>query len=143
VMDEYGEIVGVVTMDDIMASIFGEIEKPASANDQDMTMTTENSWKVLGSTSISAFNARMQANLDDSFVQTIAGLVLHNLGEMPVIGSQTVLNEWSFTVTEMKDRRITELLVVGSAPVIAPQSSPDQPSADSNDDLDSLSKESE
>ncbi|MBF0158607.1 MAG: HlyC/CorC family transporter, partial [Magnetococcales bacterium] len=138
VLDEYGEILGVATMDDIMESIFGEIDRPVADTDQqEMVMISEGKWRVSGNMEVSSFNGRNQTRFDDTLVQTMGGLVLHSLGEMPVVGNQMVMDGWSFTVTAMKERRITELLV--EAP--ADRAVDTQPSGDNREDQDHSDQE--
>lgn len=114
VITEYGELSGLVTMDDLMTSLFGQL--PGSGGEAAVELLAQGVCRVEGGMEVAAFNTRMAAHLDEGQAQTLAGLVLHLLGEVPVVGARVALPPWHFTVTGMAGLRVVELTVRGPIP---------------------------
>lgn len=108
VLDEYGGTAGLVTMEDLLEEIVGDIfdehdrpEQPAAPPDAAPLLD--------GTLSIAEFNAAHDAALDDTDYTTVGGLVFGELGRLPVPGDRAVLDGRTFEVVEMDGRRIRTL----------------------------------
>jgi putative hemolysin len=112
VVDEYGGVTGLVSMEDMLECIFGDIP---SASDNigaiDMKRLDDGSTRVFGAMPISQFNQEIGGLPESSEFDTIAGLVLHELGELPVEGTGIVIHDIEFTVDEVDNNRIQTLTV--------------------------------
>ena len=111
VLDEYGGTAGLVTMEDLLEEIVGEIldekdepPEPESRESPDLVL-------VPGSTNIADLNARFGLDVPDEDYTTIGGFVFGVLGRLPVVGDRVTAGGAVFTVREMEGRRIETLAV--------------------------------
>ncbi len=106
-VDEFGGVTGLVTMEDLLECIFGEILSPSEVRQQ---LTVEDlgggRYAVDGGMPLDEFNLAMGADFSDEYGETLGGLLLHHYGELPVEGAAIALSEFHFTVTEVGDNRI-------------------------------------
>jgi putative hemolysin len=111
VLDEYGGTAGLVTMEDLLEEIVGEIrdekDEPAEVEER------ESPHLVLlpGSTPITDVNERHGMNVPEADYATIGGYVFGTLGRLPSVGDRVTVNGAVFTVREMEGRRIETLAV--------------------------------
>jgi len=106
-VDEYGGVTGLVTMEDLLECIFGEIHSPSDAHYQISIKDREKGrYAVDGSIAIAEFNAEMDSNLSDEWGETIGGLLLHHYGELPPEGARIEFDRFLFTVVEVDENRI-------------------------------------
>ncbi len=120
-VDEYGGVTGLVTMEDLLECIFGDIPSPFGVEkNHHIEALAEDKWSVNGALSVADFNRNFDANLAEDQAETIGGLVLLAFGELPVNGASTDINEFTFTVSTVEGNRITQLAVAvpnsGTAP---------------------------
>lgn len=114
VVDEYGGVAGLVTIEDVLEEIVGEIddehddEKPPV-----MIQSLEGSqgWQVSALTPIEDFNEVIGTAFPDEEFDTIGGLVTAEFGHLPIMGEETVAGDLLFHVTQADDRRVLELRV--------------------------------
>jgi len=99
VVDEFGSVVGIVTLEDALEEIFGEIQD--GGEEQDLANVGEDHWKALGRMETSDFNTVTGAGLPDTGAQTLAGLVLSRLGHRPRPGDEVNVDGFSFKVIEV------------------------------------------
>jgi CBS domain containing-hemolysin-like protein len=111
VLDEYGGTAGLVTMEDLLEEIVGEIldekdepPEPEERESPDLVL-------VAGSTNIADLNERFGLSVPDEDYTTIGGFVFGVLGRLPVAGDRVVAGGAVFTVREMDGRRIETLAV--------------------------------
>ncbi len=110
VVDEYGGVSGVVTIEDILELIVGEIEDETDdAIEEDIKHLASNVYQVKALTELSDFNDFFATCLDEEDADTIGGLVLHQFGHMPKKGEIVVINKLEFKVTAADSRRIQTL----------------------------------
>src|SRR6266513_90644 len=111
VLDEYGGTAGVVTMEDLLEEIVGEIldeyDEPPEAPEREGPDIVV----VAGSTHISELNERFGLDVPDEDYTTIGGYVFGVLGRLPVVGDRVIAGGAIFTVREMDGRRIETLSV--------------------------------
>ena len=129
VVDEYGLVTGMVTLTDILEELVGELPgEPQALVDRPVTRRPDGSWLVDGMESYDA--VRLQIGLpaipaeDRGGYTTIAGLVLAQLGRVPITGDQIQLGEFVIEVVDLDERRIDRLLV-RQAPGAEPPAAPD------------------
>ncbi len=109
-VDEYGGVTGLVTMEDLLECIFGDIPSPSDINENvDVEVQTDGSRHVDGAMSIEQFNREFSARLEDEESETIGGMVLNAHGELPAKGAILNIGGIEFTVTEVSNNRIQEL----------------------------------
>ncbi len=109
VVDEFGEIVGIVTLEDVLEELFGEIREEHDREEKEIVRRADGSYRVLGKTAIHRFNDAFRASLPDQEWDTVAGLLLHEFGRLPGRGDSLVLGEFRFWVERLKGIRIAEV----------------------------------
>ena len=109
VVDEFGEVVGIVTLEDVLEELFGEIREEHDREENEILERPDGSWRVLGKTPIHRFNDAFQAGLPDQEWDTVAGLLLHEFGRLPGRGDSIVLGSCRFTAERVKGIRIVEV----------------------------------
>jgi CBS domain containing-hemolysin-like protein len=113
VLDEYGGTAGVVTMEDLLEEIVGEIlDEYDTPEDAEAPLhTREGDTLVPGSTHIGELNEHFSLTVPDEDYTTIGGYVFGVLGRLPVVGDRVIAGGGIFTVREMTGRRIESLSV--------------------------------
>ena len=120
VVDEYGQISGAVTIEDVLEQIVGEIEDEHDVDDDSFVKQLEtNSFHVKANTTIEDFNEYFQTALSDEEFDTIGGLVMHQLGHVPERGEHIVFADMEFEVLNADSRRIRLLKVDTAVPEAA------------------------
>ncbi|MDO1530197.1 transporter associated domain-containing protein [Fulvimonas sp. R45] len=117
VVDEYGGVAGLITIEDVLEQIVGEIddehddeEEPALIHAQ-----ADGSWLVSALTPIEDFNEDVGAAFSDEEFDTIGGLITACFGHLPEAGEETVAGDFLFLVTEADDRRVQQFRVTRRA----------------------------
>ena len=112
VVDEYGGVSGLVTIEDILEEIVGEIEDETDDHEEASILPTESgAFTVEAITEISDFNEFFDVGLADDEFDTVGGLVLHALGRLPELGETITIDNFHFKVTGGDNRKITQLEV--------------------------------
>lgn len=111
VVDEYGALQGLITLEDILEEIVGEIRDEYDMHETQRSMKPEadGSWLVEGSMTIRDLNRAMDWNLPDDEANTIAGLVIHEAQVIPMPGQAFSFHGFRFEVVERRENRITKL----------------------------------
>ncbi len=110
VVNEFGAIIGLVTMEDVLEEIFGEAssEKPEEA---ELVEVGEGSWEVLGRMELNTFREKFDHRLSAPGVRTLGGYLLYMFGRMPSIGESITSDGFRFTVKEVRRMRIHRVLL--------------------------------
>ncbi|HXR18590.1 MAG TPA: transporter associated domain-containing protein [Steroidobacteraceae bacterium] len=112
VVDEYGGVAGLVTIEDVIEQIVGDIGDEFDVeDDQNIRREGERQFSVRGSTRIDEFNQYFHAELPEGQFDTVAGLVMKQLGRMPRRGETVMLGMFEFRVMRTDRRRIDSLRV--------------------------------
>lgn len=113
VVDEYGGTSGLITLEDIMEEIIGEIRDEYDKEETQVTKLTENSYLVLGKISVDDVNELLNAKLpvSEGEFETLGGLVLNYAGHIPKEGYSFQLENYKFTVKEVSNKRIKKVLI--------------------------------
>ncbi|WP_170371196.1 HlyC/CorC family transporter [Ruegeria arenilitoris] len=112
VVDEYGSLRGLITLEDILEEIVGEIADEFDVDeDVTVTRTEDGQYLVEGSMTIRDLNRAMDWSLPDDEANTIAGLVIHEAQMIPTVGQVFSFHGFRFEVVEREGNRITWLKV--------------------------------
>ena len=117
VVDEYGGVAGLVTIEDVLEQIVGDIEDEHDVGDIDEQIVpqAEGQYRVKALTQIADFNAFFNTQFDDAIFDTIGGLVMHKFAHIPKRGEQISMHNLTFKVLRADGRRL-HLLQVRQAP---------------------------
>jgi magnesium and cobalt transporter len=112
VVDEYGGVAGLVTIEDVLEQIVGEIADEYDIDEDTMIMPRDNGeFVVKALTPLADFNASFATEFSDEEVDTIGGLVLNAFGRLPRRGERTALDSLQFEVLRADSRRVHLLKV--------------------------------
>ena len=112
VVDEYGGAVGLVTIEDILEEIVGEIEDEYDNESPAIRREAEGVWRVRARTPIREINRELKVELPEGDdYETLAGLVLHDLKHIPRIGEVVRSGQVLLTVTEASERAVEEIQI--------------------------------
>ena len=112
VVDEYGEVEGLVTLEDILEEIVGDITDEHDVAMPGVRKQPDGSVNVDGAVSIRDLNRVMDWNLPDEEATTIAGLVIHEARSIPEVGQSFTFHGFRFRVLRRERNRITALRIV-------------------------------
>ena len=112
IVDEYGSLMGLVTLEDIIEEIVGEIVDEHDIARGEVVERADGSFLIPGTAAIRDLNRQFDWDLPDEEAATIAGLVLHEAQEIPEIGESFSLYGFTFEVRARKRNQITRLRVV-------------------------------
>ncbi|KAF5055709.1 hypothetical protein DSECCO2_375010 [anaerobic digester metagenome] len=111
VLDEYGGTVGMVTMEDLIEEIFGELDDSTAGSGLEFIRQAGDGYLVGGSTRIDEINPLLGLSILDVDFDTIAGFLLEQLGHIPSVGEQIVHGGYLFQIKGLRGKRITEILI--------------------------------
>ena len=113
VIDEYAGIAGLITIEDVLEQIVGDIEDEYDFDEADANIQTDHAggYRVKAQTTVGEFNEAFLTAFSDEKWQTVGGLVLHHLGRVPRYNETVDIDGISFRVLRVDSRRIYTLLV--------------------------------
>ncbi len=118
VVDEYGGVCGMVTIEDVLEQIVGEIEDEYDFDEDEDNIIQDSPghWRVKATTEIEAFNEALGTTFGDADYDTVGGLVLKTAGQLPKRGEHIAVGDLVFTVLRADSRRLHSLLVERKPP---------------------------
>lgn len=111
VVDEYGEVQGLVTLEDILEEIVGQISDEHDAQDVQIRLQPDGSVSVDGTVALRDLNRAMDWNLPDEEATTVAGLIMHEAQTIPEAGQTFTFYGYRFEVARKQRNRITAVRV--------------------------------
>jgi len=111
VLDEYGGTAGLVTMEDLLEEIVGEIYDEHDAVEAPVRSSADGAIRIDGALSIGDFNDRFEATLDDADYTTLGGFLFGQLGRLPKTGDHLNVDRFDFEIAEMEGRRVGTVLI--------------------------------
>jgi putative hemolysin len=121
VIDEYGEVLGIVTLQDVLESITGEF-KPRNTEDLWAVQRDDGSWLLDGLIPIPEMKDRLKVRSvpEEERYHTLAGMLMVLLGRLPQTGDRVEWEGWRFEVIDMDGKRVDKVLATPLAPPPAP-----------------------
>jgi len=111
VVDEYGGTAGIVTLEDLVEELIGEIQDEYDLEEPGPTKLLGGQVEVDGLLNLDEFAEQTGVNLPEGPYETVAGYVLAKLGELPGVGAEVEINGYRLTVTQLDGRRIARVRV--------------------------------
>jgi magnesium and cobalt transporter len=123
VVDEYGGAAGLVTIEDVLEQIVGDIEDEYDYDEDEDNVLQEkrDTWRVKAHTEIEDFNEILGTQYSDEEFDTVGGLVTHAFGHVPKRGEAVVIDGYRFKVMRADSRRLHTLVVEKLPPQAEPQ----------------------
>ena len=117
VVDEYGGVAGIVTIEDVLEQIVGEIEDEYDYDEQEdnIIRVPDGRFRVKAQAEIADFNEVMGTQFSDEDYDTVGGLVVSKFGHMPKRGQQVTFNGLKFSVLRADSRRLYSMMVEKTA----------------------------
>jgi hemolysin (HlyC) family protein len=107
VVDEYGGVAGIVTIENVLEQIVGEIEDEHDIDDDAPILErSETSYTIKALTSVEDFNEFFETDWDDDDFDTVGGFVINQFGHMPERDEQVSIGRFQFTVMRADNRRV-------------------------------------
>lgn len=108
VLDEYGHIAGLITIEDVLEQIVGEIEDEYDIDEEESQIRKhdDGSYIVKASTLVEEFNEYFHSHFSDETYDTIGGIVLHAFGHLPKRGDSVKIHQFRFKVLHSDNRRL-------------------------------------
>jgi CBS domain containing-hemolysin-like protein len=111
VVDEYGGTAGLVTVEDLLEEIVGEIRDEYDVESETVTDEGEGVFVFSGKVNVDEVRDRLDVEIEREGFETVGGFLLSQLGRMPYVGETVGVGELSFEVLEVERRRITKVRV--------------------------------
>jgi len=116
VLDEYGSVCGLVTLEDIIEELVGEIDSEMRQEELPLKKVNDNNYRIEGAYSLAEFNESFQSTLPENDYDTVGGYVFGLFGRIPRSGESTTIDRFKFRVEKMKGSRILSLFLTLMTP---------------------------
>lgn len=113
VVDEYGGTAGLISLEDILEEIVGEIKDEYDREENEIVKLNENSFMILGKVSIDELNELLDQDFssENDDYDTVGGFIFNQAGIIPQHGFHLIHNNYKFTVKEVVNKRVNKVLV--------------------------------
>ena len=129
VLDEYGEMTGLITLEDILEEIVGEIHDEYDENENELIKKlSDHEYVIEGSMSLDDVNDHLGTHLESEDYDSLGGLVIEHLDRLPVAGDQVITSDGIRLVVDKLDKNRIE-----NVRVFLPEKEPDKPEANDSD----------
>ena len=118
VVDEYGGVAGLITIEDVLEQIVGEIDDEHDDEEEPQLMheQPDGDWLVSALMPIADFNEHAGVAFSDEEYDTVGGMVTSEFGHLPEVGEEVAIGGYLFHVTAADDRRVQQFRVMRQAP---------------------------
>ncbi len=138
VVDEYGSVAGLVTIEDLVEEIIGDIQDEYDREEQLLERISDNEYLVNAKISLDELNEELDTNLSSEDYETLGGFVYGQLDKIPTVGDVVHAGDLTMTVMSTRGRRVTKVRLVrqssdqagpdeGGPVESPPQAGPEQP----------------
>ncbi len=115
-VDEYGELQGLVTLSDVLTAIVGDLPTSETPEEQDIVIREDGSWLVDGSVPVERVKGFLQIRCDwpgedENAFNTLGGFIMYALGRIPSASDHFELADWRFEVVDMDGNRVDKVLI--------------------------------
>lgn len=122
VVDEYGGVAGIVTIENVLEQIVGEIEDEHDIDDDaPILQRNEDTYTIKALTMVEDFNEFFETDWSDEDFDTVGGYVMNQFGHLPERGEQIVIDQFQFTILRADNRRVYLLKMVVMPPEDEPE----------------------
>lgn len=120
IVDEYGDVQGLVTLTDVLSAIVGELSEPEAPEDRDMLQREDGSWLVDGDVGIERLKSRLEITddlpgEDERSFHTLGGFIMAQLGRISEATDHFIAAGWRFEVVDMDKNRVDKVLAARHA----------------------------
>ena len=105
VIDEYDELAGLITIEDVLEQIVGNIEDEHDDHDENIKKRAGEIYAVKAITPLDQFNDFFKTQIDDGNSESLGGYVANSLGHVPIVGEEVEAENWMIKVLQATDRR--------------------------------------
>ena len=110
VLDEYGGLAGIVTLDDIVSSVLGDIDNATFSETERIEKISDREYVIYGEAPITSVTDTLGITLPwDDRLKTIGGLITKKMARIPVAGEKVTLGKYTFTIEEASDRQVLKV----------------------------------
>lgn len=122
VVDEYGGVAGIVTIENVLEQIVGEIEDEHDIDeDAPILQRNENTYTIKALTTVEDFNEHFETQWSDEDFDTVGGFVVNQFGHLPERGEEITIDHFQFTILRADNRRVHLMKMV----VLPPETEPE------------------
>ncbi len=114
IVDEYGTTAGIITLEDLLEEIVGEIHDEFEKEEKPFDQIDKNVWVIDAKQGVSDVNKKLGIDIPEGEYDTVSGFVFSLLGKVPVVGDVVKYNDLSISVERIHKRRITRVKIVTS-----------------------------
>jgi CBS domain containing-hemolysin-like protein len=118
VVDEYGSVTGLVTIEDLVEEVVGDIKDEYDVEEQLYERVGENEFTIDAKIDLDEFNELVDRELPEDGYDTVGGFVYSQLDKIPTVGDTVRFQDMEFTVLATKGRRVTKIKVVRGLPPV-------------------------
>jgi len=112
VVDEYGGVAGVVTLNDVLAEIVGDIRDSNEAKEtKDIIRVGKDHYNVAGMAELFDINETLGTSFDEDVARTISGFICNSLGRLPESGEECLIEGWRFKILKMEGNRVERIVM--------------------------------